>query len=267
MNTTRDVCKLAFVFALCATPTLVRSQPGVPKGFHPVRGPQAGGGRLQSFLGHPSGGYYASVGSARIRYGAPRGYPGYVWGYPHYRSGFGFGFGFGWVPNSYGPIYPYWYGYGAWPAPPSYLPCDYRYSDACQCSRSHEGCDASGHQPAVTHSVPRQSLNPPPSDQNPEPPEDIDSDSPRATKLIAYQRPVRREVQNALNALRGMPPSARRRWLASARYNNFSLQERELLQRISDERPPSTPSPPFLILKKRNTRAEMHSSALVNNLP
>jgi hypothetical protein len=36
-------------------------------------------------------------------------------------------------------------------------------------------------------------------------------------------------VQNSIRALRAMPPDARRRQINSGRYDNFSPEERELL--------------------------------------
>jgi hypothetical protein len=40
---------------------------------------------------------------------------------------------------------------------------------------------------------------------------------------------LRPAVQNAIRALRAMPPDARRRQINSGRYDNFSPEERELL--------------------------------------
>jgi hypothetical protein len=238
-------CRLIVVFALCAAPTLVRAQ-HMGHGFHPGTQLQARGGGQPRFFGGYRGVYHASIAGSRSRYGTYWGHPNYVGPY----HGLRFGIGFGWGPYSYwsyGPIYPFWngyYGYGAWTFPPGYYPqyrpCDYRYSDRCQCSRNPEDRDTSGHQSAERQSAPRQSTNPPSPNQNLEPPEDIDPDGSRATKLVVYRVPMRHDLQSALHALRGMPPSARERWLSSGHYNNFSLQERELLKRMADDHPPST---------------------------
>jgi hypothetical protein len=63
--------------------------------------------------------------------------------------------------------------------------------------------------------------------------------------------PERRQaVQNAIQALRGMPPDARQRAIESGRFNNFSPQERDLLNGVSQlplapAQPPQTvPRPP-----------------------
>jgi len=47
------------------------------------------------------------------------------------------------------------------------------------------------------------------------------------------QRPrPRKEVQNAIRALRKMPPYARQREIDRGRYSNFSPEERELLRSV-----------------------------------
>jgi hypothetical protein len=63
--------------------------------------------------------------------------------------------------------------------------------------------------------------------------------------------PQRRQaVQNAIQALRGMPPDARQRALESGRFNDFSPQERDLLNGVSRlplapaQPPESVPRPP-----------------------
>jgi hypothetical protein len=52
----------------------------------------------------------------------------------------------------------------------------------------------------------------------------------------------RQAVQNAIQALRGMPPDARERALESGRFNDFSPQERNLLNGVS--RLPLAPAQP-----------------------
>jgi hypothetical protein len=63
--------------------------------------------------------------------------------------------------------------------------------------------------------------------------------------------PERRQaVQNAIQALRGMPPDARERALESGRFNDFSPEERNLLNGVSrlplapSEPPDGVPRPP-----------------------
>jgi len=58
----------------------------------------------------------------------------------------------------------------------------------------------------------------------------------QSPEMNAANRLPRREVQNALNVLRGMPPASRQRWIDSGRYNSFSPEERDLLKHVSDER-------------------------------
>jgi hypothetical protein len=55
--------------------------------------------------------------------------------------------------------------------------------------------------------------------------------------------PERRQaVQNAIQALRAMPPDARARAFAAGRFNSFSPQERDLLNGVS--RLPLAPAQP-----------------------
>jgi hypothetical protein len=53
---------------------------------------------------------------------------------------------------------------------------------------------------------------------------------------------VRREVWNAFDALRAMPPEARQRFIDSHHYSNLSAEERELLNQLL-ERPPTSQGP------------------------
>jgi hypothetical protein len=218
--------------ALCAAAPPVRAQHVLAGGFRPgSKVHVAVQGRFHSFPGY-QGAYHVSIASSQSRYWVYGRYPRYAWSYPSYGWRFGPGFALG--PYPFGPGYPfaygpspYWYGAPTWSAPhyPQRGPCDYRYQD----------CGASG-QPSPRRSLPSQSVNPPFPNPDLGEPVDIGQDT-RATKLVAYRGPTRREVQNALNALRRMPPSARKRWLASGRYTNFSLEEQQALRRVSDDRP------------------------------
>ena len=44
--------------------------------------------------------------------------------------------------------------------------------------------------------------------------------------------PLRKEVQNAIRALREMPPFARQREIERGRYSNFSLEEKQFLRKL-----------------------------------
>jgi len=234
------IFRLVGVFALCPTANLARAQHVMTRQFGPGTGVQTRvAGRFQSYSGFLHGGHRASIVRSPRSFGVYWGSPAYGWANPYFAWRFGPGFVF--APYGYRPIYPYWYGsypysygYGAWASPrdynPPYRQCDYRYED----------CDSSGQQSAVRPSSPKQSLSPPSSNPDLESPTDSDPDDSRATKLVAYRLPIRHEVRTAMNVLRRMPPSARQRWLASGRYNNFSLEEREALRRISDDRSLST---------------------------
>ena len=232
--TPAGISGLVVALTLCTAPALVRAQHGMAHGFRPGTGVHVGvAGGVQSFPRHYRG-YHAAIVSSPGRFGV-------YWGHPHVQAYPYYGLRFAWgpyapiYPNGYGPYpywsYPYWYGYGPWTGPPRFYPqggeCDYR----------HEGCGTPGQQSPVTRSLPKDSVNPPPSNPDVEPPIDSDPEAARATKLVVYRLPIRREVQNAANALGRMPPSARQRWLASGRYSSFSVEEREILRRISEDRP------------------------------
>ena len=238
------LCKVVLRVGLSIAPTLVAAQPGMGHGFHAGGSFRVGGGG-----GHISGAYsvghrgFAHAGYYGVPGGYYRGFHGSYWGYPY--SGFGPGFGivFGWTPYSLWPAYPYWYGYGAWMVPPPYYrydaSCDYRY----QCSRhDNERCNSSGCAPQASHSVPRVPATRAPETtpapyQGVEPPDTNTADERYQIRTIGNRPTLRREVQNALETLRGMPPAARRRWIDSGRYQKFSPEERELLKHVSDDQP------------------------------
>ena len=238
------LCKAILCVGFSIAPTLVAAQPGMGHGFH------AGGGfHVGSRGGHISGGYAVGHrGPPHAGYfGVPGGYyggfHGSSWGYPRFGFGWGFSIAFGWTPYSFWPVYPYWYGYGAWVPSPYYRydsSCDYRY----QCSRDdNERCNSSGCAP-VSRSVPRvPATRAPEMTPSPysgvEPPDTNTADEQYQIRTIGNHPTLRREVQNALQTLRGMPPGARRRWIDSGRYHNFSPEERELLKHVSDDNRPS----------------------------
>jgi hypothetical protein len=55
---------------------------------------------------------------------------------------------------------------------------------------------------------------------------------PDSKQLEQPSTPPRREVLNAMRALRGMPPFAREREIDLGRYSQFSPAERELLKSL-----------------------------------
>jgi hypothetical protein len=235
------LCKVVLRVGFSIVPTLVAAQPGMGHGFHAGRGFVVGG------RGHIAGAY--SVGHHGGYYGAPGGYYRALhrsyWGYPYVGFGPGFGVAFGWSPYSFWPAYPSGYGYSAWVAPPP--PPYYRYDTSCdyryQCSRDdNKRCNSSGCAPQASHSLPRVPATRAPETtpvpyQGVEPPDTDTADERYQIRTIGTRPTLRREVQNALATLRGMPPAARRRWIDSGRYNEFSPEERELLKKVSDDQP------------------------------
>jgi hypothetical protein len=51
-----------------------------------------------------------------------------------------------------------------------------------------------------------------------------------AVPRASHPEPPRREVLNAIHALREMPPAVREREINTGRYSHFSAEERKLLQ-------------------------------------
>jgi hypothetical protein len=183
---------------------------------------------------------------------------------------FFFGFGFGWP---YWGGYPYWYGYGPWWGPYSYYSPyspydypDYPYDDPpyryrrddrdrdnrCRPDYRHPDNGCSDDSPDTAK--PRRE-NPPPRPSNNLGPESspdpnyvtinyanyrpavsndtatqTTSASPAAARQLLGARPA---VENAIEALRAMPPDARERELNSGRFDGFTLSERELLNQAS----------------------------------
>ena len=239
-------------------------------GFHGGRGMSFSGGGAKGFYGgavgrlHSGGGHYGYRngyfygGHYGIPYGSGRGYYGYHVGYgPHggYRRypyyGVGWGWGFGWPYWGWGLGYGYgYYGYNPWYSAP-YL--YYSYPDYCSPGYS---CPPNGND------------NPPPADSSPKPgppakPRRPDESTPDtddgsrnasatshgsvlsakgAMVLVSNGRvansttqgytPVRPEVQNAMRALREMPPFARLREIETGRYSHLNAEERALLRSV-----------------------------------
>jgi len=260
----RVLCTVVATVALGLAPQPVLAQHsghGGGGGFH------GGGGHYGYGGGHFYGGYHAGG-----YYGWRGGYNGWrggYWGYPRYGFGWGFGIGFGWGP--YWPTYPYLYGYSPyWGAPyyyPYYVPSGYRYP-----------YDGSNHAPppdsgSNSHDIPpAKHLSTPAPEGSPNTNSmtiHVAASTPtvpnyrtdattgtannyRLTNSTMQQLPPPRPaVQNAIQALRAMPPDARQRQIDSGRYSNFSPEERELLNNASQlplawEKPPaSTPRPPL----------------------
>jgi hypothetical protein len=220
-------------------------------GFHGSVGGFHGGVGHYAYGGGHFGGYYG-----RGYYGGHRGYYGHGanWGYPRYvrygygyRYGWGFGFGWGW------PYwYPYGYGYSPWSYTPSYdayyypyyAPYGYSYPDNGggdappsdnHGAKSHDNSPVKPSTPAA-QSAPNTYM----ASSNVAA---FASTAPLHTTggTIATARdhrpaqseqqfpPLRREVQNALRAVREMPPFALQRRIDSGLYNDFTPEERTLL--------------------------------------
>jgi len=214
---------------------------------------------------HSGGGFH---GSGAFHGGFHGGFPshgfrgGWGWG----GSGWGWGFGFGWGWPYWGYTYPYGYAYDpGWgasyydpyyypyypPPPPPYTPPDYR--------------DRNPQQPkAAPKSIDKPSA-PPTNNSTPPSSDSLDDSysvkvSPASGRTLSrhvistaataspanvsaasaitsnYNQaspsstPPRREVLNAMRALREMPPFAREREIDHGRYSKFSAEERELLR-------------------------------------
>ncbi|MGA8493627.1 MAG: hypothetical protein WB711_24610 [Terriglobales bacterium] len=227
-------------------------------GFHGGGAHYGYSGNGHFYGGYHGGGYYGGHGGYYGWNGGRWGYPRYGYGYGY---GWGFGIGFGW--GSYWPAYPYAYGYGAWSVspyyyyPPSYYcpyyapsgyPCAYPYSGNSNASPPDSGRNSYDNSPAKFSIPPARKSSP---DMNP-PTVDVVASTPRvpnytsdattrtasnyrlASSTTQQLSPPRREVQNVIQALRAMPPDARRRQIDSGRYSNFSPEELELLNNTAN---------------------------------
>ena len=208
------------------------------------------GGRGRSAYG---GGRYSGRYGGGGRYGWGGGYygrGGRHWGYPGYGWGWGFGLGFGWP---YGWGYPYGYGYG----PGWYDPYPYDYSDSSNCPPGYSCDDIGSGDPPPADSGPKSDNNSARPDRAPV--RDGGGDTNYATSSVAATAPrsallsvdritpttsnyraaegatqqdpaLSPELQNAMRALREMPPFAREREIETGRYSHFSPQEKEILR-------------------------------------
>ncbi len=257
----RVLCTVVACVALGGTPQLVFAQHGGHGGggFHGGGGHYGyGGGHF--YGGYRGGGYYGWRGGY---YGWRGGY----WGYPRYGYGWGFGIGFGWGP--YWPAYPY--GYSSWwGAPyyyPYYVPAGYRYpyNGSNNDTPPDSGSNSHDNSPAKHSSTPAPEGPPNTNSAT----MNVAASTPTvpnyragatggtasnyriANSTMQQLPPPRPEVQNAIRALRAMPPDARQRQIDSGRYSNFSPEERELLSNVSQlplawEKPPErVPRPPL----------------------
>jgi hypothetical protein len=223
-----------------------------------------GGGGMHGGAGsfHGGGGHYAYGGG---RYGGYRGggyygyrgggYYGHRGGYPRYGYGWGFGIGFGW------PGYGYPYGYGSGWAPyyyPYYAPYGYPYPDN---GGDYDGYDYNGYDDAPPPDPGPKSRNNPPVKPSRTPAPGSSPNANSATTYVAASSakaplrttdrttvttstyrlasttqpgpPPRQEVQNAIRAMREMPPYAFQRRIDSGYYNNFTSEEREVVNNSS----------------------------------
>ena len=192
-----------------------------------------GGGYHGGYYGGWHGGYHGGY------YGRYWGYPGYGWGWGGW--GFGLSFNWGW------PSYPYAYGYApGWVAPYSYYPYPYYYY-------ATPASDPSSDPPAENQSSPnvQDNLPPAPASATVAPSAYANSSNMRYASRAASQRAVpattatvhylnasyTRELlppltplaQNAIRALRSMPPYARAEQLS--RYGSLSPEEVKLVRR------------------------------------
>jgi hypothetical protein len=196
---------------------------------------------------HGGGGHYVY---SRRYYGAYRGggyygwrggylgWRGGYWGYPRYGYRWGFGIGFGWGP--YWTAYPYAYG-SPWWTPyhyPYYTPHSYTYPN----NRNNDAPPRNSSPKSQDNSPGKPSTGPAPR-RNPE--------TNSLITYVAVSRPTaplhttngkivtasnyrpRPEVQNAIRAMREMPPYAFQRRVDSGRYSNFTLEEREFVKNAS----------------------------------
>lgn len=193
------------------------------------------GGAYRGGWGGWHGGYYPWRGGYGWG-GGYWGYPGWGWG----GWGFGIGVSFGW--GGYWPADPY-YAYA--PAYPPYYPCTLYYPYAY--------CVSANDPPAAPAAYVSATSNEQPAPAQFNGPESVaPARPPNVTVMNASYRPgalthaatsyrppshaspqlgdLRPEVRNVILALRGMPPAARARQIASGRYSNLSPQELEFVR-------------------------------------
>jgi hypothetical protein len=196
-------------------------------GWHGGGGWNGGGHRGAGYYGGYRGGYW--------------GYPGYGWGWG---SGWGFGISFGW--GGYWPGYSYGYGYApAYPAPyyPYYYyatPASYAAADPPDPNAAYSENAASSNQalpPAPGTSSYRQAHTAYAVNRSAASHGTTSPGTPSGTySTIRLTRQessaLRPEVQTAIRALQGMPPSARQAQLS--RYASLSPEELEVVRYAAD---------------------------------
>jgi hypothetical protein len=239
------LCVVVSAFAIC-WPKPVFAQ----RGGHAGGGGFHGGGGVHSGGGfHGSGGYYAYGGSrfygsyhAGGYYGWHGGHHGWYgphWGYPYYGYGWGFsiGIGFGWP---YSLSYGYPYGYGLWWGAPYYYPY---YAPAYPYPNNGSNDPRPPNSGLKSNNDSQHNNSGVPAGRSAH---SLTTTRTASSAVASYSRvvhsameelqPPRREVQNAIRALREMPPFVRQREIDHGRYSNFSPEEKELLRRIEDGR-------------------------------
>jgi hypothetical protein len=220
-----------------------------PESSFAAGGHGGGGG---GFHGGGFGGYHAGWGGAGW-HGGWGGYGWRGWGYPGWGHGWGWGWGvgvgFGWGWGSYWAGYPYAYGYPYYypyyPYYPYYGPNAYapanpdRYNGANRDPRDHSlqqkpSYTGPERSPGTNDKIPTMTL------ASHKAAEDAGS---AKYWLSNYRQGTvpRQEVRNVIQALRAMPPEARRRQIESGRYRNFSPEEQELLNQVAQVSPRGEP--------------------------
>src|SRR5271157_4663259 len=233
-------------------------------GFHGGGGAYHGGGYGAGYHGGSTGGYHGGGYGSGYHSGGYGGgyhgghYGGYhggyyggwrggYWGYSGYGwGGWGFGLSFNW--GDYWPDYPYAYGYApGWAAPYAYYPYPYYYYAAPASDPSSDPPDENQSSPNVQDNLP-----PAPASATVAPsafyansanmryasrvPSQRTVPATPATgsyRQVSYTtRPLPQlppEAQNAVRALRAMPPYAREQQLS--RYGSLSPEEVKLVRR------------------------------------
>ena len=235
-------------------------------GFGGVHGGNFGGfhgSGFGSFRGGAFGGFHNGFnGGFGGFHGFHNGFGWHGWGYPGWGWGLNIAFGFG---PYWG--YPYWYGYGpnAYVYPYPYGPYYYGdpygdgndngyyrrdYNRGCRCdSDDYRHDDNSSPSKAPRPSAPNTPPRPSAGAAQQESSNaayvatrfadhrlsEAAGSNPRnefqfaELKEVGVSNDLRPAVRNVIEALRAMPPEARKRRIESGRYSGLSLQERELV--------------------------------------
>ena len=212
-----------------------------------------GGGRYGGYRG---GGYYGYRGAGYYGWrGGYYGWRGGYWGYPRYGYGYGWGYGIGFGWGSYWPGYAYPYGYSSW-APyysPYYAPYGYPYPDNGDDYNGNDDTPPPDPGPRSRDNAPvKPSRTPAPgsfpsansattyvANSAPKAPlrttdrTTVTASNYRLASTTQPVPPARQEVQNAIRAMREMPPYAFQRRIDSGNYSNFTPEEREVVNNSS----------------------------------